>query len=200
MTKVYYKLDGDPNWHGPDDLDNLAMQGSDGIGAVAATRPVGVGDVASNAVGSGARFNTGKPPIELIPLAVVASCEQYRGAGRTGWTAAMESLGRFQMGGGREDLLDAAAAVGLAWDECAAVLDYGRRKYAEWNWAKGQAWSVPIGSGGRHALAALRGEMVDAESGLTHRGHFLCNIVFLLWFIDDYPQGDDRRRAPVVSS
>ena len=57
-----------------------------------------VGDVDSDAKGSGARFNDGKPAFDLVPL--------------------------------------------VALEDCAKVFEYGRRKYASWNWAKGfSVWS-----------------------------------------------------------
>lgn len=154
-----------------------------------------IGDVNSDARGSGARFNTGKVAIELIPLRLIA--EQQRRAGRFGKFSAeieaLEALARFQEGGSADDLHSAIDAIGAAWDECAAVFDYGRKKYAEWNWAKGMVWSVPIACAARHIIfGPLVGQEYDAESGLTHRGHFLCNLVMLLTFVRTYPEGDDR--------
>lgn len=205
---IEYQLDGGLQWYGPDKAGDLAWVVTEGgPGRITAWRRVAaVGDVHSTEPGSGARYNAGKPPLELIPLEIIARCEAI-GPGMVmppDWTDALDLLGRFQMSRGLPNaeqnilLARAAVAAGLAWDECAAVLDYGRRKYAEWNWAKGQPWSVPIGSGARHALAAMRGEANDAESGHTHRGHFLCNIVFLLWFLDEWKDGDDRRVPPAV--
>ena len=62
-----------------------------------------------------------------------------------------------------------------------------------WNWAKGQAWSVPLASALRHIVfGILAGETHDPESGETHRGHVACNIVMLLTYLTSYPEGDDR--------
>ena len=81
----------------------------------------------------------------------------------------------------------------------ARVFMYGRSKYAEWNWAKGMAWSICFGCCLRHAQAALRDERaIDPDSGESHWGHFLCNLIMLDWYVDHYPEGDDRplfRRA-----
>lgn len=155
----------------------------------------GIGDVNSNARGSGARYNTGKVAIELIPLRLIAA--QARHDGRYGKFEseidALEALACFQEGGDENDLHEAVHAMGAAWDECAAVFDYGRRKYAEWNWAKGMQWSVPLACAARHLIFGLMaGDHTDSESLLSHRGHFLCNIVMLLTFIRTYPEGDDR--------
>ncbi|HEX7906733.1 MAG TPA: dATP/dGTP diphosphohydrolase domain-containing protein [Paraburkholderia sp.] len=154
----------------------------------------GIGDITSTTKGTAARYNAGKAPLELIPLRIIA--EQARRASGVKFESeirALFALARFQEGGGIDDLLAAIAAIGPAWDECAAVFDYGRAKYDEWNWAKGFAWSVPIACAARHVLfGMMAGEQNDGESKLPHRGHFLCNIVMLLTFIRTYPEGDDR--------
>lgn len=154
----------------------------------------GIGDVNSNAKGAGARYNAGKVPLELIPLRLIADQIQH-GAGPVidHDVQALYALARFQEGAGVEALHDAIDAIGAAWDECAAVFDYGRRKYAEWNWSKGMPWSVPIACAARHLLyGTLAGEQNDPESGKPHRGHFICNVVMLLTFVRTYPEGDDR--------
>ena len=155
----------------------------------------GIGDVNSDAKGAGARYNSGKTPLELIPLRLVAEQRQRADIGGKfrAEVAALFALAAFQEGGTADDLYRAIAAIGPAWHECAAVFDYGRRKYAEWNWAKGMVWSVPIACAARHLLyGPMAGEQDDRESGLSHRGHFLCNIVMLLTFMRTYPEGDDR--------
>lgn len=107
-----------------------------------------VGDVKSEAVGTAARYNDGKPDLSLVPL--------------------------------------------IALEECAKVFDYGRRKYSEWNWLKGQDWSHPYASLLRHLSAWHQGEDIDPESGLPHLGHAMCNMVMLSTFAKTYPQGDNR--------
>ena len=80
----------------------------------------------------------------------------------------------------------------MAMEDCARVFDYGRKKYAEWNWAKGQSWSAPLGCLLRHVAAWQRGEDNDPESGLPHLGHAMCNLVMLSTFAKTYLEGDDR--------
>lgn len=152
----------------------------------------GIGDVKSDVRGSGARYNSGKVPYELIPLRVIADWLKRDGLANTRHVAALHALGRFQEGEGSQVLLDAIGLVGPAFDECAAVFDYGRRKYAEWNWAKGMQWSVPLACAARHLLKMIDHEEIDAESGHPHRGHFLCNLVMLLTYVRTYTEGDDR--------
>ncbi|MEX3764433.1 dATP/dGTP diphosphohydrolase domain-containing protein [Paraburkholderia phenoliruptrix] len=153
----------------------------------------GIGDVNSETRGAGARFNTGKVPLELIPLRIVADQLEHVGYADQSHIRALRALGRFQEGAGVGALYDSITEIGADWDACADVFDYGRRKYAEWNWAKGMAWSVPIACAARHLLHGLvKGEANDRESGKPHRGHFLCNIVMLITFVRTYPEGDDR--------
>lgn len=110
-----------------------------------------IGDVNSNARGSGARYNDGKVAFDLIP--------------------------------------------GIALEDCARVFDYGRKKYAAWNWAKGMQWMVVFGCLLRHLYAWARGEDNDPESGLPHLGHAMCNLVMLTTFARTYPEGDDRPKG-----
>lgn len=154
-----------------------------------------IGDVASEARGSGARFNDGKPPLDLIPVRILAE---------TWWRPdltpeqdavyeALRALADWQEGAGVGALYGALRALGAPMREAAAVLEYGRRKYAAWNWLKGMAWSVCVGCAARHAEAVLvRAEKDDPESGLPHVGHLACNLIFLAQFHHTYPEGDDR--------
>ena len=77
-------------------------------------------------------------------------------------------------------------------DGACRVLMYGESKYAAWNWAKGSPWSVPYGSLMRHLNAFMAGEDIDSESGQHHLDHVMCNVMFLIYYRDNYPEGDDR--------
>lgn len=107
-----------------------------------------VGDVNSADRGSGARYNTGKVALDLVPLSSL--------------------------------------------EDCARVFDYGRNKYAAWNWAKGMDWSIPYACALRHLSAWFRGEDNDPESGLPHLGHVMCNLVMLSTYARTFPEGDNR--------
>lgn len=160
----------------------------------------GIGDVTSTAKGSGARYNTGKPPLELVPLRLLA--DYYSGLGGFAHGArssqedaailCLRALGRFQERGTQEDLLDALLVLGNHWDDCAKVFDYGRRKYAEFNWAKGMKWSVPLGCAARHLEKIILGQEDDDESGYSHAGHVYCNVVMLYTYCMTFQEGDDR--------
>lgn len=155
----------------------------------------GIGDITSTERGSGARFNDGKPAMDLIPLRLVADsfADPFRGRNEAmpNLLYALYRVGEFQETGDRRALAEAMQALRGYWPDCARVFDYGRRKYAAWNWAKGMAWSVPLACIGRHALAALNGEGRDPESGEHHEGHILCNLVMLAVYVDTYPEGND---------
>lgn len=153
-----------------------------------------VGDVNSTARGSGARYNTGKPPMELLPARAIF----HFYSGRVGYDkeqqgamACLFDLAMFQESHSIEHLTDALQAWEDPLAEAAFVFDYGRKKYAEWNWAKGMAWSVPFACALRHLCAILDGEPVDAESGRKHSGHVTCNVIMLLIFRSSYEEGND---------
>jgi hypothetical protein len=74
----------------------------------------------------------------------------------------------------------------------ARVWEYGKRKYAAWNWAKGMDWSVPFACAMRHMAAWQRGEENDPESGLPHLAHAMCNLRMLTLYSTTYREGDDR--------
>ncbi|WP_266156768.1 dATP/dGTP diphosphohydrolase domain-containing protein [Dyella silvatica] len=155
----------------------------------------GIGDVTSDARGSGARFNTGKVPYELLPLKAFFKARAF--PTRSMPERIMEALAAWQTGEDnqlRVAMLEACYGVmdlpNLA--DAAKVFDYGRKKYAEWNWAKGMPWSAPMACAIRHCLAILDGEENDPESGLPHLAHVKCNLLMLLTFTGTYPEGDDR--------
>jgi len=74
----------------------------------------------------------------------------------------------------------------------ARVWEYGKNKYAAWNWAKGQNWSIPYACALRHLAAWQAGEVNDPESGLPHIAHAMCNLRMIALFSKTYPEGDDR--------
>lgn len=159
-----------------------------------------VGDINSTDKGSGARFNTGKAPMELIPLKIIALSHINAVAHKVEERRAADALfvlGRWQETGDGLFLYATLRTLGMreGWPECAHAFDYGRTKYAEWNWAKGMAWSIPMACAARHLIAIIEGETNDPESGLPHRGHVFCNIVMLLTYAKIFPEGDDRPRC-----
>lgn len=160
-----------------------------------------IGDLNSAERGSGARFNDGKVPVELLPLQRVG--EALLRLKDNAQSQALVLLGRFQAGEGVEVLQDALNLIASPAD-AAWVFSYGKSKYAEWNWTKGMPWSVVIACCARHLLKEWAGEELDPESGLPHRGHAACNLLMLLQFAETYREGDDRPvkwlgRAPAAA-
>lgn len=77
----------------------------------------------------------------------------------------------------------------------ADVLAVGAKKYAPNNWRKGLAWSRVIGAILRHLFAFMRGEDLDAETGLPHIDHLACEVMFLQEFYRTRKDLDDRYSA-----
>lgn len=159
-----------------------------------------IGDINSAARGTGARFNDGKVAYDLLPLRVVLDIIKWDGrAHNDGWLVKMVShLADWQAGD--DAALDRAIEAIMPWPspwldtfaDAARVFDYGRKKYAAWNWAKGMPWSIPLGCVIRHALKELDGQELDEESGLPHYGHIQCNLLMLKQYALTYREGDDR--------
>lgn len=155
-----------------------------------------IGDVNSTERGSGARYNDGKPDLSLIPLRMIADSFLpgdgfFADDDKAEAYDVMLFLGKYQETGDVQHLDRALSWMVEYWGDCARVFDYGRKKYAAWNWAKGMPWSVPLACAGRHLVEILRGNPRDSESGELHFGHVMCNVVMLRLFADTYPEGND---------
>lgn len=66
-----------------------------------------------------------------------------------------------------------------ALEGVAAVLTYGMKKYAAWNWVKAPAYSRYYDAALRHLSAWQAGQDTDPESGLHHLYHAACSLMFL---------------------
>ncbi len=150
-----------------------------------------VGDLASTAKGSGARANGGKPDYSLLNLQALADSLRTETNEEARVYETLLRLGMFQAEHEVSHLNIAFGRLQDHFDSCAKVFEYGKRKYAAWNWAKGMAWSIPLACAVRHLMAIQRGETVDPESGESHWGHVLCNIQMLQTFVSTYPEGND---------
>lgn len=104
---------------------------------------------------------------------------------------------RYNQGKTRHDLVPT-----YAQEQYARVLTAGAQKYAERNWERGMRWSKMLASMKRHIEAFADGQDYDAESGLLHTAHIMCNAAFLTEYYKIFPQGDDRplwyTRAPKI--
>lgn len=81
---------------------------------------------------------------------------------------------------------------GLWLHGVARVLDFGRKKYASWNWRKGIAYSRLFDAGQRHLWAWSEGEDVDPETGISHLLHASCCLMFLYVMTLERQDLDDR--------
>ena len=79
-----------------------------------------------------------------------------------------------------------------ALKQIAAVLDFGKEKYAAHNWRRGFDWSRVLSAAMRHLHAFNDGEDKDSESGLSHLAHAGCCLMFLLEFEKTHQELDDR--------
>ena len=76
-----------------------------------------------------------------------------------------------------------------ALNGCAAVLEMGAKKYSRGNWRKGLNHNEVVDSLLRHLVEYMSGEGFDAESGLLHVDHILCNALFLAELTRTHPNG-----------
>lgn len=66
------------------------------------------------------------------------------------------------------------------------ALEYGSKKYGDWNWTKGQGLNPKeiLECGQRHLAKMMDGERFDPESGVPHIGHYLANGMFYSFFTE----------------
>ena len=103
-------------------------------------------------------------------------------------TTSEKSTGlKFDLDKTRVELLDAEWLEGVG-----QVLTFGARKYAAHNWRGGISYSRLLGACMRHLFAILRGDDLDAESGLPHVYHASCCLMFLSWMMNHRKDLDDR--------
>lgn len=76
--------------------------------------------------------------------------------------------------------------------EVAQVMDFGAKKYGDYNWTKGTKWSRFFAAALRHLWAWWRGEDNDPESGRSHLAHVACCVLFLLQYAQGKRGTDDR--------
>lgn len=164
----------------------------------------GIGDIASNKKGSGARFNQGKPDYSLLDMRHLALLDDSL------MGQALYKLGEYQFTGVRQTLVDSYALACKAadvsfreytdvessddyyMDVVTRVWEYGAEKYKAWNWAAGMPWSVCVACIGRHfKKSQLQNEYLDDESVQPHWAHILCNFQMLLLYQTEFPDGND---------
>lgn len=88
------------------------------------------------------------------------------------------------------DLLDRTAL-----EETARVLAFGAKKYAAHQWRQGLSVTRTCAAAIRHLYQFLDGETLDAETGLNHLAHAMCEVMFALNASKTRPDLDDRHGA-----
>ena len=177
-----------------------------------------VGDVSSEEMGTAARANGGKAAFDLMPLEQLAyllrhDVLMFSEANTVDAADVLDVMGQFQ----RNEcdawkvllitttyhlfqqppaIFEKQDTLGALEDVC-HVWDYGRKKYAEWNWAKGAPWSVPVACLVRHLrLQIIDPEGVDGDSGFSHTAHMVCNAMMLVHYAQYWdhraPEADNR--------
>lgn len=58
---------------------------------------------------------------------------------------------------------------------------FGAEKYSADNWKIGLDRTEILESAQRHLIALFNGEENDPESGLSHAGHIMCNMMFYVF-------------------
>lgn len=87
-----------------------------------------------------------------------------------------------------------------AQEQYVRVLMYGAHKYGVDNWRRGLPWVEVVASAERHVMQWMKNEENDAENGLPHLAHVMCNAAFVLEYYDCYPQGDNRRGKAITAA
>lgn len=80
----------------------------------------------------------------------------------------------------RYELIPVEPIEGLA-----KILTFGAKKYKAHNWKHVRPIYRYYGALLRHLELVRKGEWLDAESGLPHLHHALCNVVFLSELLKD---------------
>lgn len=62
------------------------------------------------------------------------------------------------------------------------VLEFGAKKYGDYNWQKGLDRKEILESMMRHMTDLMDGNEYDEESKIHHIGHILCNGMFYMFF------------------
>lgn len=153
-----------------------------------------VGDIHSDAKGSGARYNSGKPDYSLLVISDLYEMirRDTKVNEHSDEMVVLAQLGEFQKTGDVSHLLSIFDNIDFCHvEESTFVFTYGKQKYTAWNWSKGMNWSVPLACAVRHILTSVKGIKNDEESGHTHMGHTVCNIFMLLHYVRHYKEGND---------
>jgi len=106
---------------------------------------------------------------------------------RNNKTTGQKNALKHDAGKPRVDLIPAGALLDVA-----RVFTHGAKKYEDYNWLRGTAWSRYYAALMRHMLAWWGGEDLDDESGLSHLSHATCCLMILMEYSTEKIGKDDR--------
>jgi|SRR5579871_2940874 len=72
------------------------------------------------------------------------------------------------------------------------VLEFGAKRYGDYNWQKGFEWTALYNAAQRHLHAWFEGEDEADDSKINHLAHAMVNMMFLLVFRYTHKELDDR--------
>jgi hypothetical protein len=148
----------------------------------------------------GSKFDDGKPRVELIePLFILNIQKRLKNK--------MENVDPFtsllyfrdRKGDDMKNIIDSSASLTVMvgfpelLEGVGGVLGFGAKKYSTDNWKQGILSMKLIGSAMRHWVAHSKGEIDDKESGFPHLMHLGCELMFIMYFIENPCEGWDNR-------
>lgn len=117
----------------------------------------------------------------------VRECRSREAAERT---PPIEAMKKFDNGKDNLALLSNLPLKELL--EVSKVIEFGAKKYGRNNWKRGTSWLRVSSALLRHIFAFLAGENNDNETGISHLAHAMCNLLFLLYYVNNTVGEDDR--------
>ena len=99
----------------------------------------------------------------------------------------MEKFTKYDTGKPKHSLLPPKTLDGVL-----DVMAFGAAKYEKDNWKKCDTPSSYYDACHRHLEEFWSGIDNDAESGLHHLDHAMCNLIFLKWILKNKPETDTR--------
>lgn len=88
---------------------------------------------------------------------------------------------KFDQGKPRWDLLPFEQV-----EKVVKILSFGAEKYGENNWKQSDLRERCFAALLRHLVAWRNGEKLDPESNQEHLSHAMCNVLFLLWYEENF--------------
>jgi len=74
---------------------------------------------------------------------------------------------------------------------------FGAKKYEADNWRKGTPIKTSLSCLLRHITAFMKGEDNAPDSGVSHLGHAMANLLFMIHDLREHPELDNRFKKPL---